>query len=78
MNPIMPWIDTLDSVEETDFPERRDSIAVLVQQAADSPSNSATLLAEAYVKACMLEGDAKARWSAGEIERAKRESTDFL
>ena len=71
MKKIMPWLDLLNEVNTTDFPARRDRIALLMKQAAESSNNSAHLLAEAYVEGCKLEGDAKAHWSIKEIEQAQ-------
>ena len=68
----MPWIDGLAGVVETDFLARRDRIAALVKRASAPGVDAAELLAEAYVAACMLEGDAKARWSITEVEYAQR------
>jgi len=71
MKKIMPWLDLLNEVNTTDFPARRDRIALLMKQAAESSNNAVHLLAEAYVEGCKLEGDAKAHWSIKEIEQAQ-------
>lgn len=68
----MPWIGSLAGVATTDFPARRNDIEAMVRQAATPGADSAALLAEAYVAACLLEGDAKARWSINEVERVQR------
>lgn len=73
MSAIMPWIGALAGVAATDFPARRDHIAAMVRQARTPGADSAALLADAYVAACLLEGDAKARWSIGEVDQAQRE-----
>lgn len=71
MKKILPWIDVLDGVENTDFQARRDQIAEIAQQAQLPSTNMAHLYAAAYCKACELEGDAKAHWSVMEVEQAK-------
>jgi hypothetical protein len=68
---IMPWLDLLTGVGNTDFPARRDRIAALMEQAAVPSNNAAHLLAEAFVEGHRLETDAKARWSIKEIELAQ-------
>lgn len=75
---IMPWIDLLPGVVATDLQERRDSIQALTRQAADA-THSAQLLtrqaeqlrARANLLACGLEGDAKGKFSAEVVEKAK-------
>ena len=73
MSAILPWISALAGVAATDFPARRERIAAMVRQAGTQGADSAALLADAYVTACLLEGDAKAHWSIGEVEQAQRE-----
>lgn len=72
MKKIMPWIDVLAQVEETDFQARRDQIEELAKKAQEPSNHCAHDLAEAYFQACKLEGDAKAHWSVKEVEQAQR------
>ncbi|MGS5901588.1 stable inheritance protein KleA [Escherichia coli] len=68
---IMAWLDELPGASATDFPARRDQIAALMEQAADLTRQAEELRHKAYLQSCMLEGDAKGRWSTEEVERAK-------
>lgn len=73
---IMAWIDTMLSVEKTDFQARRDAITATVAEAAEvleagEVKKAEGLRAKAYFASCKLESDAKAHWSIGEVEAAK-------
>ena len=77
--PIMPWVDQLAGAPATDFPARRDQIAVvmdeaaaLTEQATGLLNKAAELRAKAYYAALSLEGDAKGKWGDEEVEQAKR------
>lgn len=75
---IMPWIDLLPEVVTTDLQQRRDMIQELARQAAEA-THKAQLLARqaeqfrerANLAACVLEGDAKVKYSVEVIEKAK-------
>jgi hypothetical protein len=75
---IMAWIDLLPGVALTDLQERRDTIQELARQAAEATHNAqiltrkaAQLRERASMSACKLEGDAKGRFSAEGVEKAK-------
>lgn len=60
---IMGWIDELPNVDDA-TKAQRDEIAELVAKADK-------LRGEAYFKSLSLEGDAKGRWTADQINQAK-------
>lgn len=75
---IMPWIDLLPGIGATDLQCRRDTIQELTRQAAEAThkalelTRQAQLLRErANLAACTLEGDAKGKFSAEAVEKAK-------
>lgn len=75
---IMPWIDLLPGVTKTDLQERRDTIQELTRQAAEATHNAQILVRQATqlrerasLAACKLEGDAKGKYSAEGVEKAK-------
>lgn len=75
---IMPWIDLLPGIEATDFQQRRDTIQELSCQAAEATHKALILTrqAEKYrerasLAACALEGEAKGKFSAERVEKAK-------
>lgn len=68
---IMPWIDIMPGAEATDFSAQRDEIAAMMDEAAELVRKAEELRAKAYFAGCSLEGQAKARWSFGAVERAK-------
>lgn len=75
---IMPWIDLLPGVGLTDLQERRDTIQELTRQAAEATLKAQLLTREAEkireranLAACALEGDAKGKFSADGVEKAK-------
>nr|BCU00340.1 protein kleA [uncultured bacterium] len=75
---IMPWIDLLPGVATTDLQERRDTIQELARQAAEATHNAQILTRRAEQlrerasqAACTLEGDAKGKFSAEGVEKAK-------
>jgi hypothetical protein len=71
---IMPWIDALPNVTETNFQARRDEVARAMAHAAELARKAEALRSRAYQEACMIEGDAKARWSIQTVETAKQNS----
>jgi hypothetical protein len=78
---IMPWVDVLPNVTETNFQARRDEVAramahaaELARKAAEMANQAEALRSRAYQAACMIEGDAKARWSIQTVETAKQNS----
>ncbi|MBD8828988.1 stable inheritance protein KleA [Pseudomonas sp. CFBP 13602] len=75
---IMPWIDLLPGVGKTDLQQRRDTIQELSRQAAEATHNAQILVRKAKelrerasLAACTLEGDAKGKFSADTVEKAK-------
>lgn len=60
---IMGWIDELPNVD-SETKARRDEIAELV-------TKGDKLRSEAYFKSLTLEKDAKSRWTADQINKAK-------
>ncbi|MGC6373668.1 stable inheritance protein KleA [Pseudomonas sp. S2.OTC.A_B10] len=75
---IMAWIDLLPGVAKTDLQERRDTIQELTRQAAEATHNAQILTRKAEqlreranLAACKLEGDAKGKYSAEGVEKAK-------
>lgn len=75
---IMPWIDLLPEVGLTDLQERRDTIQELTRQAAEATLKAQLLTREAgkyreraNLAACALESDAKGKFSAEGVEKAK-------
>jgi|UPI00056D74B8 Uncharacterized KorC regulated protein A len=78
---IMPWVDVLPNVTETNFQARRDEVsramahaAELARKASEMARQAEALRSRAYQAACMVEGDAKARWSIQIVETAKQNS----
>jgi hypothetical protein len=67
---IMQWIDALPNVEETDFQTRRDEIIAMMNEAAELTRRAEELRGKAYLQSLRLEGDAKSRWTAQEIDSA--------
>ena len=75
---IMPWIDLLPGVVTTDLQQRRDTILELTRQAAEATRKAQLLTRQAEqlreranLSACSLEGDAKGKFSAEAVEKAK-------
>lgn len=76
---IMAWIDLLPEVGRTDLQERRDTIQELTRQAAEATQKAQLLTRQAQqlreranLAACALEGEAKGKFSAEGVEKAKR------
>jgi hypothetical protein len=74
----MAWIDLLPGVGLTDLQARRDTIQELARQAAEATLKAQVLTREAEklreranLAACVLEGDAKGKFSVGGVEKAK-------
>lgn len=75
---IMPWMDFLPGVGETDFLTRRDGVTNLAMQAAAVRAKAHEFLREAdrlsglaAYEACALEGMAKGYFSVCAVEKAK-------
>ncbi|MQT57733.1 protein kleA [Pseudomonas sp. FSL R10-0399] len=75
---IMPLIDLLPGVVTTDLQQRRDTILELTRQAAEATRKAQLLTRQAEqlreranLSACSLEGDAKGKFSAEAVEKAK-------
>ncbi|EFI8498302.1 protein kleA [Escherichia coli] len=75
---IMPWIDVLPDVATTDLQARRDIIQELALQAAEATHKALiftrqaeNLRTRAHLAAYALEGEAKNRFTADDVEQAK-------
>jgi len=70
-NKIMPWIDILPGVEETNFQQLRDAVAANVAEADELVRKAEALRSESYFASCAIESDAKVCWSIQMVDVAK-------
>lgn len=68
---IMPWIDILPGVEETNFQQRRDAVAANAAAADELVRKAEALRSESYFASCAIESDAKVCWSIQMVDVAK-------
>ena len=69
---IMPWIDILPGVEETNFQQRRDAVAANMAAADELVRQAEALRSESYFASCAIESDAKVCWSIQMVDVAKQ------
>ena len=69
---IMPWIDVLPNVQDTDFQVRRDQIEAMIAEADELVKQAEELRGRAYFATLKLEACAKGKWPLQVVEQAKR------